>query len=147
MRIRGTVASRRPGPRKQRRTGTHWLLLFALLLSAAFIEVWESTTASQLSIEIDRLQEEVQTQEARLAHMQTRTAEVTSRVALDRIAKDLGLRPADPEQIVMIPTEYLEFASEKRLPGDGVVAVGQRLSDVFVPSARARDRGPEEGGS
>ena len=55
MRIRRTVASQKPGPRKQRSTGNHWLLLFVLFRSAAFIGVWEATTASQISIEIDRL--------------------------------------------------------------------------------------------
>jgi hypothetical protein len=148
MRDRRRVANRKPTrSSRDHGSGSHWLLLFALLLAAAFIEVWETTTASQLSLEIDRLEETVQQQEARLNHIRTLTAEATSRVRLAGKAEALGLRPADPEQIVEIPTIYLESGTERSLPRDGMVAVTRRIADVFIPSARARDRGVEEGGS
>jgi len=132
---------------RDRGIGTHWLLLLTLLLAVAFIEVWESTTASQLSLEIDRLEESVGEQEAQLNHIRTLTAEATSRAKLAGEAEALALRPADPEQIVEIPMQYLEYGMERSLPDDGMLAVGRYLADVFIPSARARDRGVEEGGS
>ena len=60
MKYRRTVAPRNVSrPKAEQRAGIHWLLLFALLLAAAYIEVWESTAASDLSLRIDRLQERV----------------------------------------------------------------------------------------
>ena len=139
-----TPARRSSGDRK---VGMHWLLLAALVLAAAFIEVWESTTASALSLEIDRLKEEVADGRAELAHLRTRATEATNRGGIADEALALGMRPADPDQIVVIPTDYLESGSQRQVPSDGFAAVTKRVADVFIPSARARDRGVEEDGT
>jgi cell division protein FtsL len=116
----------------------HWLLVFALLLAAAFIEVWESTAVSQLSLEIDRLRAQVKDTDARTSYLDARAAEEGSRVRLASFAKRLSLRPAEPSQVVVIPRSLVALAPAHRLPETGLAALGRRANEFFVPAARAR---------
>jgi hypothetical protein len=120
--------------------GVHWLLVFALLLAAAFIEVWESTTVSQLSLEIDGLQVQVRDTQARTSYLDARTAEASSRVRLAGYARSLHMRPADPSQVVVIPRDLLAAAPQAGVPEDAIAAATRRAAELFVPSARARER-------
>src|SRR5262245_60445019 len=128
-----------PAPRSRgRHEGVHWLLVFALLLAAAFIEVWESTAVSQLSLEIDKLRAQVKDTDARTSFLDARAAEEGSRDRLAVIAKRLALRPAAPEQVVMIPPSLVAMAPARRVPVRGLAAVARRVNEFFVPAARAR---------
>jgi cell division protein FtsL len=137
MKVRTAPVPVRPGSRN-RREGVHWLLVFALLLSAAFIEVWESTSVSQLSLEIDKLRAEVKDTDARTSFLDARAAEEGSRDRLATIARRLALRPADPKQVVMIPPSLVALAPTRPVPQTGLAAVESRLNEFFVPAARAR---------
>ncbi len=120
--------------------GVHWLLVFALLLAAAFIEVLESTAVSQLSLDIGRLQAQVRDSQARTSYLDARAAESSSRVRLAGYARTLHMRPADPTQVVVIPRDYLASAPQAGVPEDGLAAVTRRAAELFVPAARARGR-------
>lgn len=123
-----------------RRGGVHWLLVFALLLAAAFIEVWESTTVSQLALEIDELQVQVRDTRSRTNHLEALAAESSSLVHLASYAGPLRMRPADPSQVVVIPRDYLATAPRAGVPEDALAAVTRRAAELFVPAARARGR-------
>lgn len=138
MKVRNAPIAARPAPSRGRREGVHWILVFALLLSAAFIEVWESTSVSQLSLEIDKLRAQVKDTDARTSFLDARAAEEGSRDRLASIAKRLALRPADPRQVVMIPSSLVALAPTRPVPLTGLAAVESRLNDFFVPTARAR---------
>jgi len=137
MKVRNAPVPAKPAWRG-RREGVHWLLVFALLLAAAFIEVWESTAVSQLSLEIDKLRAQVKDTDARTSFLGARVAEEGSRVHLASIAKRLCMRPADPGQIVMIPPSLVALAPARPVPQTGIAAVASRLNEFFVPAARAR---------
>jgi len=138
---RAPVATRPAVSRAARREGVHWLLIFALLLAAAFIEVWESTAVSQLSLDIDRLQDQVRNTDAHTSYLDARWAEAGNRVRLAMFAKSHGLRPADPGQIVVIPRTYLASApAASGIPENGLAAITRRTTEFFVPAARARGR-------
>ena len=127
-----------PSPRRKR-GGPHWILFAALLLAAAFIEVWETTTASELSLQIEALQSKLRDGESHLALLQSQTSQVAIRQELDGTAEELGLRPADPDQIVVIPTRYIAVGSASEMPEDGLAAMQERVADLLVPEARARN--------
>jgi hypothetical protein len=112
--------------------------VFSLLLAAAFIEVWESTAVSQLSLEIDKLRAQVKDSDARTSFLDARAAEEGSRDRLASIAKRLALRPADPRQVVVIPQSLVALAPTTSVPLTGLAAVESRLNEFFVPAARAR---------
>jgi cell division protein FtsL len=130
--------SARPWSRAGRREGVHWILVFTLLLAAAFIEVWESTAVSQLSLEIDRLRGQVKDTDARTSFLDARAAEEGSRVRLASVARRLKLSPADPQQIVMIPRNLVAMSPRSNVPESGFAALGRRTAEFFVPAARAR---------
>jgi cell division protein FtsL len=116
------------------------MLLFGVVLAVAFIEVWESTAVSQLTLEIDRLEVELREADARQSYLDARAAASGSRVRLASIAERLDLRPADPGQVVVIPREYLGAAPVKGRPEHGLAAATRRASEILVPAARARER-------
>jgi len=121
-----------------RREGVHWVLVFSLLLAAAFIEVWESTAVSQLSLQIDKLRGQVKDTDARTSFLDARAAEEGSRVRLAPAARRLDLRPADPGQIVTIPMSLVALGPRRNVPETGLAALGRRTAEFFVPAARAR---------
>jgi hypothetical protein len=120
--------------------GVHWMLVFGVVFAVAFIEVWESTAVSQLSLEIDRLEVQLREADARQSFLDTRAAESGSRVRLAGYAKKLDLRPADPGQVVVIPREYVGAAPAAGHPEHGLAAVTRRAAELLVPAARARAR-------
>jgi hypothetical protein len=123
---------------RSRREGVHWVLVFSLLLAAAFIEVWESTAVSQLSLQIDKLRGQVKDTDARTSFLDARAAEEGSRVRLASAARRLDLRPADPRQVVMIPMSLVALGPRRNVPETGLAALGRRTAEFFVPAARAR---------
>jgi hypothetical protein len=122
----------------------HWVLVFSLLLAAAFIEVWESTAVSQLSLEIDKLRGQVKDTDARTSFLDARAAEEGSRVRLASAARRLDLRPADPRQVVMIPMSLVALGPRTNVPETGLAALGRRTAEFFVPAARARAAGESQ---
>lgn len=95
--------------------------------------------ASELSLEIDALRVEVRDREARLALLASRASQASERTELQEVAATLHLRPADPDQIVVIPERLVAMQSEHGMPVDGVEAASWKMASLFVPEARARD--------
>ena len=118
-----------------------WIL--ALALSAAFVEVWQVTRVSELTLAIDEGTTELAKAEARRDGLEAQLAEHRTRTALESQARRLGMKPAEPQQIVVVPAAYLAGGSESVEGGRSLVALGRRFAESIVPSARARTRTPK----
>jgi hypothetical protein len=117
-----------------------WIL--GLILVAAFVEVWQVTRVSELTLEIDRAALELAKAEARRDDLEARLAATRTRPALVAHAKALGMKPAEPQQIVVVPAAYLAGGEGAEEGGHALVALGRRVAETLVPSARARTRLP-----
>ena len=103
-----------------------WIV--GLVLVASFVEVWQATRVSELTLSIDRTS----------AHLEARLAAGRTRPALAGIASKLGMKPAEPIQIVRIPAAYLAGADLPENAGSQLASLGRRVAEFVVPSARAR---------
>ena len=115
-----------------------WIL--GLVLVAAFVEVWQVTRVSELTLQIDRASLELAKAEARRDDLEARLAATRTRPALAAHAKALGMKPAEPRQIVVVPAAYLAGGESGEEGGRALVALGRRVAETLVPSARARTR-------
>lgn len=117
-----------------------WIL--ALVLGAAFVEVWQVTRVSELTLETDRAAIELAKAEARRDDLEARLAATRTRTALEAHARRCGMKPAEPGQIIVVPDAYLAGRSPVEEGGQALVALGRRVAETLVPSARARTRTP-----
>ena len=117
-----------------------WILL--LILGASFVEVWQATRASQLTISTDATSRKLQDAVALRDDLDAKLAATRTRTALESRARDLDMRPAEPNQIVIVPAAFLAGGSEQEEGGRALVAFGRRIAETLVPSARARSRTP-----
>lgn len=117
-----------------------WIL--GLFLLAVFAEVWQVTRVSELTMAIDRSTTELAKAEARRDDLEARLAVTRTRPALEARARQLGMKPAEPSQIVVVPMAYLAGGDDAESGGGGLVAFGRRVAETLVPSARARSRSP-----
>ena len=115
-----------------------WILL--LFAGAAFVEVWQVTRVSELTFAIDKSSLELAKAEARRDAIHASIAARSTRTALESEAKRLGMRPAEPDQIVVVPQEWLAGGGSSEEVGGALVALGRRVAETLVPSARARTR-------
>ena len=116
-----------------------WILL--LILGASFVEVWQATRASVLTIRIDATGKQLDDAVALRDDLDAKLAATRTRTALETRARDMGMRPAEPNQIVVVPAGYLAGGDDEP-GGRSFVALGRRLAEIVVPSARARTRTP-----
>lgn len=114
-----------------------WIL--GLVLVAAFVEVWQVTRVSQLTLATDAAALELGKAEARRDDLSARLASTRTRPALEARARQLGMKPAEPNQIVFVPAGYLADGASGE-GGQALVAFGRRVAESLVPSARARTR-------
>jgi hypothetical protein len=122
----------RPGP---------WLAA-AAFLSLLMVEVWQNSQQSLLSLSLDRNRTEWTRAQARLDFLRAEFERTTTRAELAPEARELGLLPADPQQIVSLPSEYLadgEPTAEAARPAS-LLAWAERASRALVPEARAKSR-------
>jgi hypothetical protein len=115
-----------------------WVL--GLILVATFVEVWQATRVSEITLQIDRAEKALSQAEARQSYVESQLAATRTRPALAALARRIGMKPAEPEQTVIVPATFLAGAE---LPEDGgrtLVAFARRVGDFLVPSARARSR-------
>ncbi len=117
-----------------------WIL--ALVLTAAFAEVWQVTRVSEITFEIDGTEKELGKAEARRDALEAELAGHRTRTALEAQAKRLGMKPAEPQQIVVVPAAWLAGGGNAAEGGGVLVALGRRVAETIVPSARARTRTP-----
>jgi hypothetical protein len=113
-----------------------WIL--ALVLMAAFVEVWQVTRVSQLALETDRAAVDLAKAEARRDDLEARLAATRTRTALEAHARRAGMKPAEPGQIIVVPDAYLAGGGVVEEGGHALVALGRRVAETLVPSARAR---------
>lgn len=117
-----------------------WIL--ALVLSAAFVEVWQVTRVSEITFAIDRTEKDLAKASARRDALEAQLAGHRTRTALEAQAKRLGMMPAEPHQIVVVPAALLAGGGGSEEGGRALVALGRRVAETLVPSARARTRPP-----
>jgi len=115
-----------------------WIL--GLVLVAAFVEVWQVTRVSELTFGTDRAAKSLAEAEARHDYLEGRLALTRTRPALEARARALGMKPAEPSQIVVVPTRFLAGGDEAEEGGGRLVALGRRVAESLVPSARAKGR-------
>ena len=115
-----------------------WIV--GLVLVASFAEVWQATRVSELTLSIDRTSAQLSQVQSRLSDLDARLAAHHTRPALAGIAGRLGMKPAEPTQIVMIPAAYLAGTDLPENAGSQLAMIGRRVAEVLVPSARARSR-------
>jgi hypothetical protein len=120
------------------------LVLVALAaVGVLLVEVWQSSRMAQLSYALDASRAELTHANARLEFARARIDRGNTRAALDRKSDGLGLVPADANQIVQLPSEYLADATPTRPAGDdgpSLLALAVRASHALVPDATARGR-------
>ena len=115
-----------------------WVL--GLVLSAVFVEVWQVTRVSELTLAIDRSEKAIAETQARRDYLDAQLAATRTRPALERRAAQLGMKPAEPEQIVVVPAAYLADGPGAEEGGRFLVALGRRVAETLVPQARAKSR-------
>jgi hypothetical protein len=78
---------------------------------------------------------------ARLEFLRADLERRTTRAELAPVANELGLKPAELRQVVLVPAAYLA-REEERAPEAATpfLAVSERIARALVPDARARGR-------
>lgn len=115
-----------------------WIL--GLMLFVLFVEVWQVTRVSELVLAIDTSEKKLAQAEARRGDLEARLASTRTRPALAEQARRLGMKPAEPSQIVVVPAAYLAGDSPAEEAGTRIAALGRRFAEALVPPARARSR-------
>jgi hypothetical protein len=140
--------------RSARRTRPSWhladsfiprpeLWVFAgLVLGMLLIEVWQSSRMAVLGIELDRAAVASRQAVARVENLRANAERRITRAELAPVASRMGLVPADAQQVVMLPAEYL--ADEPPAGRDAAPATlfawAERVWGALVPEATARVR-------
>jgi hypothetical protein len=112
--------------------------LVALLL----VEVWQSSHAAELCLSLDRNRTALHEADARLQFLRADFERRTTRAELTPLASKLGLAPADAQQVVGLPAEYLAPAEPTRLAAEppALLSLVEKASRALVPEARAKSR-------
>jgi hypothetical protein len=118
-----------------------WLAA-AAVVGVLLVEVWGGSRVAQLSLAIGQNRTAVERAQARLAFIRADLERRTTRAETAPLASRLGLAPADAQQVVALPSEYL--AAETSTNRDGkpvsVLALAERASRALVPEATAKSR-------
>ena len=119
-----------------------WLFAFALV-TMLLVEVGQSSRMTELSLELDQNRAAVVQAQARLEFVQAQLDRRTTRAELAPQASKLGLKPADPRQVVALPAEFLaaDAPAEGSIDLASLLGWAERASRVLVPEATARVRG------
>ena len=115
-----------------------WML--GLVLSAVFVEVWQVTRVSEMTLAIDKSEKSIAEAEARVDYLDAQLASTRTRPALERTASRLDMKPAEPQQIVVVPAALLADGPGAPEGGRFLAALGRRVAETLVPSARAKSR-------
>jgi len=140
------AALRRPRP-SWRATETRpfrpelWLIA-AAVVGMLLVEVWQSSRVAELSLGLDRTRTALVQAQAHYQYARADLDRQATRAELAPLASALGLAPADAQQIVVLPSEYLaaERPGERQGRTEPLLAWAERASRVLVPEATARDR-------
>ena len=117
-------------------------LLALGLVGMLLMEVWEYSHKAELCLALEQTRAAGVRANARLDFVRADLERRTTRAELVPWAAPLGLAPAEAQQVVTLPSEYL--ADGGSTPRDGgsasVLAWAERASRTIVPDATARDR-------
>jgi hypothetical protein len=117
-------------------------MITAVALGMLLVEVWQSSRMAQLCMELDKTQTASVRTCARLNFMRAALERHSTRAELAPAAHALGLAPADAQQVVLLPSEYL--ADERTIARDAdsvsLLALAERVWGALVPEATARSR-------
>jgi hypothetical protein len=113
------------------------LVVVAILL----VEVWQASTMAEVSLRLDRNTKRLTAARARLDYVRAERERFTTRAELDRVARSMGLAPVDAQQLVALPSAYLERGGEgERGPAAPLLAWAERAARSVVPEAMAHTR-------
>ncbi len=137
---------RRPRWRVDVRVLRPELVCVALALTTMLLtEVWQSSRMAQQSMALDTARHALQRAHARLAWVQAQREHQSTRTELTPFVSELGLVPADAQQVVHLPSAYLAAGTPARSSegAPSVLALAERASRMLVPDASARARDTE----
>jgi hypothetical protein len=119
------------------------LWLFALVVvGVLLVDVWQSARMAQLSLHAARTRTTLDEAHARLDFVRADLERRTTRAHLAPLASELGLAPADAQQVVVLPSAYLAVDGARTRGGEtaSLLAWAERASRALVPEATARSR-------
>jgi len=114
----------------------------AMVLGMLLTEVWQTSRMAQLCLDLDQARSACVQANARLEYLRAAAERRSTRAELVPMAPGLGLAPADAQQVVMLPSEYLADDRTTSRDGDSapLLALAERVSGALVPEATARSR-------
>jgi len=106
------------------------------------VEVWQSSRMTEFSLSLDQSRTALQQVRARWDCACARLQHQNTRAQLVPLAAEMGLAPADAQQFVQLPSEYLADAADAPSEGKApaVLAWAERAARALVPEATARVR-------
>jgi hypothetical protein len=118
------------------------LVLAALaVVGVLLMEVWQCSTVASLSEQVGGVTARLQRANAGLDLTRAQLDRASSRASLGPMASAIGLRPADPQRMVLLPEEFLEPADvHAPAPEASLSAYAGRVLHSLVPDAAARGR-------
>ena len=118
-----------------------WLIA-TVVVGMLLVEVWEGSRLAQLSLALGQDRTALEEARARLSFARADLERRTTRAETAPLAATLGLAPADAQQVVVLPTEYLaaETTPSRDPASASVLALAERASRALVPEATARVR-------
>ena len=137
------VPHRRPSWRANERAFPPELwIVAAVAVGMLLVEVWQSSRVAELCLGLDQTRSALVQARARVEFVHAQLDRRTTRAELAPLAAQLGLVPADAQQVVNLPSEYLaDGGTPSSNEPTAVLALAERASRAIVPEARARDRG------
>ncbi len=140
MDVRGSRSTWRVNERRALRPGL-WLIALAAV-GMLLVEVWQNARLAEQCLILDQTRTELARAQARLEYVRARIDRSATRAELLPLASQLGLAPADAQQVVQLPTAYLADGEDGRPVGTSstALALAERAARALVPEATARGR-------
>ena len=115
-----------------------WVVGLALM--AVFGDVWLVTRMSEVTLQKDKVERALAQASARQSYLEAQLASTRTRPALAALAKKMGMKPAEPTQVVILPAAYLADGDAPDVAGHSLLAFTRKVADAIVPGAMARTR-------
>ena len=118
-----------------------WLIA-VVAVGMLLVEVGQSSRMTELCLSLEKSRGALQHARARLDVSHARLERQITRAELVPLASELGLAPADAQQVVQLPSEYLADAVDAPAEGRAPTALAwaERVARSLVPDAAARAR-------
>jgi hypothetical protein len=118
------------------------LLGVTVVVGMLLVEVWQSSRMAQQSLAYDQSRSTYEQANARCDYLRATVDRRSTRPELAPMAEKTGLKPAEPGQIVLLPSEYLvaDRPAPRAEDPPALLAAVERFSSALVPAATARSR-------